>query len=423
MVACTIQFEGVTRHKEFAVEDLEHPAPASRRAWTKPLEMGVRIATALCLAAVVVMSTVIGVVAISQIAKGTGDRDFIAYWSAGQLMIHGGDPYDASSTLQLERSAGWTAEGFEIMRNPPVAFFLVAPLGFVSLRTGAILWTILLLACLVLSVWALWITFGRPRSWLHLYCFCLPPVLTCITAGQFGIFLLLGISLFLFLHTNRPFLAGTALLVCAFKPHLFLPFGLVLLLWIIYRRHYRILAGFAVAVLAASSFALIVDVHAFSQYARMIAIAQPADHPFVPTLSRMFRHFVHPESLWLQFLPAVAGCGWAVWYFLKHRSGWDWLREGLLLLVISVGCAPYAWFTDESVLVPAILAGLYLAQKTGRSLLPFGLIACVMLAELFKGYWITTTYFLWSIPAWLAWYLYATREPACAGAVSDALSD
>lgn len=89
----------------------------------------------------------------------------------------------------------------------------------------------------------------------------------------------------------------------------------------------------------------------------------------------------------------------------------------MLLLFVSVACAPYAWNTDEAVLLPAILAGLYRTEDSGRSLLTFGLIAGTALAELLCGVWITTPFHVWSIPAWLVWYLYVTgskkvRAPA-----------
>jgi hypothetical protein len=51
------------------------------------------------------------------------------------------------------------------------------------------------------------------------------------------------------------------------------------------------------------------------------------------------------------------------------------LREGCLLLLVSVVTAPCAWFTDEAIVLPAILVGLYRASNAVRSLLPFGFIA------------------------------------------------
>ena len=65
------------------------------------------------------------------------------------------------------------------------------------------------------------------------------------------------------------------------------------------------------------------------------------------------------------------------------------------------------------------VAAVYRVEANGRSLLPFALISGVLLAELCKGYWITTPYFVWSVPAWLAWYVYASYGQSIEYAKSD----
>ena len=131
---------------------------------------------------------------------------------------------------------------------------------------------------------------------------------------------------------------------------------------------------------------------------------------FVPTLSVVLRFFVDRNAGWLQFLPAAATCVWAAWYFWTRRNRWNWMDQGLLLLLVSAVCTPYAWFTDESVLLPAVLSGLFRAKESRRSLLPLVLIAGVALFEVIQEVQITSPYYLWTTPAWLAWYLYATRR-------------
>ena len=51
----------------------------------------------------------------------------------------------------------------------------------------------------------------------------------CLQAGQISIVFLFGVVLFLLFYESRPWLAGAALVPCALKPHLFLPFAIVLL--------------------------------------------------------------------------------------------------------------------------------------------------------------------------------------------------
>jgi hypothetical protein len=340
--------------------------------------------------------------------KSAANRDFIEYWAAGQQLTHGANPYDGTTILRLERAVEFAGDKPKITFSPPVAFFLVLPLGFVGAKAGLVLWTLALLTAVSISNWILWILNGRPDSRFHLLGYMFAPVLACLMAGQIGIFLLLGVVLFLNFHKSRPYFAGAALLPCALKPHLFLPFAVVLLLWAIDRKAYRILAGFAATLLASCALTLCFDIHLWSQYSQMMSTTGVLD-AFVPTLSAVFRLLVDRNAVWLQFLPEAAGCVWAIWYFRTRRSRWSWTDQGLLLLLVSAACTPYAWLSDEAMLLPAVLAALYRVVDSGRSVLPLGLIAGVALIEVFAEVKMTSLFYLWTVPAWLGWYLYATR--------------
>jgi hypothetical protein len=341
--------------------------------------------------------------------KSATERDFIEYWAAGHQLLQGANPYDVTAVFQLERAVGLDRSQPKITFSPPVAFFLALPLGFFSAKTGLILWLLVLLACLLVSIWILWLLNGRRDSPFHLFGYVFAPALACLSVGQLGIFFLLAVVLFLYLHESRPFLSGAVLLPCALKPHLFLPFAIVLLLWVVNRKAYRILAGFAVSLAASCALTLCFDLHVWSQYSQMMHTAGVLN-VFAPTLSAAFRLLVNRNAVWPQFLPEAAGCGWALWYFWTRRTRWSWMDQGLLLLLVSAACTPYAWFTDEAMLLPAVLSGLYRAADSRRSLWPLALIAGVALIEVYAGIQITSMYYLWTVPAWLGWYLYATRK-------------
>jgi hypothetical protein len=336
-------------------------------------------------------------------------RDFISYWAAGRQIVRGADPYDGAAIRALEHTEGYDQSYRLIMRNPPVALFLVVPLGFFAPNTALLFWLIALLASLVASIRLLWILNGCRLDRLHLLGYCFAPVMACLMAGQLGIFLLLGVVLFLYFHKSRPAIAGAALFLCAAKPHLLLPFGIVLLLWVFIQKAYLVLAGFCAALLASCALAFCFDIHAWSQYVREMRTAGIMEE-FIPTLSGLLRLLLHRDAVWLQFLPEAAACLWALWYFWTRRSRWDWMNQGLLLLIVSVLCAPYAWFTDEAILLPAVLAGVYRADDAGRSLLPFGFIAGAAMIEIFAKIQMNSGFYAWTVPAWLAWYLYATRN-------------
>ncbi|MGD0730922.1 MAG: glycosyltransferase family 87 protein, partial [Terracidiphilus sp.] len=270
-------------------------------------------------------------------------RDFVPFWATGQQLAHHGNPYDANDLLRIERGAGLHATGSPMfMRNPPWALPLVYPLGFLGLQVASILWSLLLLMCLVVSVRMIWIMHGRPKTQRTLLGYSFGPALLCLLNGQTSLFALLGLVLFLQLHRSRPFLAGISLWLCALKPHLFVSFGVVLIAWIVVSRSYKVLAGATLSIAASSAIAFLMDPAAWAQYSRMVKTSgMERDH--IPCVSYLLRHWISPQTMWLQYLPVVLGCAWALCYFWNRRHRWDWMKDGGLVMLVSVLSAPYYW--------------------------------------------------------------------------------
>ncbi len=348
-----------------------------------------------------------GMFVVGSTDKYAANRDFIEYWAAGQLLIHGENPYDSGATLQIQREVGLEGDEPQITFSPPIALCMVLPLGFVSPKIGLALWLLALIGSLLMSIWIVWVLNGRPDNGYHFCGYLFAPAMACLVTGQIGVFLLLGIALFLYLHDSRPYLAGAVLLPCVWKPHLFLPFFIVLFLWSVSRKEYRIFAGFFATVLATCALTLYFDPHVWSQYSQAMSTTGVL-HGYVPTLSVTLRFLIDPHAVWLQFIPEAAACCWAVWYFWTRRSRWNWMDQGSWVFLVSAACTPYAWFTDEAILLPAVLSGVYRAKQLGRSLLPIALIAFAALIEVYAFGHIGSTHYLWTVPAWLGWYVYAT---------------
>jgi hypothetical protein len=347
------------------------------------------------------------VVTIAFSKTNPGGKDFIEYWAVEQGLVHCARPYDDATILGIERAAGFKLQRPEFWYSPPPALVLALPLGYLGAKMGLIAWTLFHFACLAASLWLLWRLHGRPDTLLVLFGFVFAPVVICLEAGQISIFFLLAVVLFLSFHESRPFLAGVALLPCILKPHFFLPFAVVLLLWIVARRAYAVLAGFLVALLA--SFCLVVsfDRHIFSEYRQMMA-KEGMLNEYVATLSVSLRFLVDRHAVWLQFVPAALACVWAIWYFWTRRDRWRWMDQGLLVLLVSAMCAPYGWFFDESVLLPAVLTGVLRARATGRPLWPIALAAAAALIEVQQEVSVMSPFYLWTTPVWAAWYVYAS---------------
>lgn len=360
-------------------------------------------------AAGAIVATGVAILALGTSENTASNRDYISYWAAGQQLARHANPYDQQAVLAMERSVGYDGSRPLVMRNPPPSLVLAVPLGFVGARTGAALWSLALIVSLIASIRMLWIMQGQPNDRLHLVGYIFPPAMACLLAGQVGILLLLGIVLFLYFLESRPYVSGAALVMCSMKPHLFLPFGVALAVWVFSRRAYMVAAGMAMCLAVTLGFSYLIDPRAWAEYSHLAATAGLAGE-FVPTTSTAFRMALDRDAIWLQLLPALIACAWTARWSWDRRNSWSWRREGSLLLAVSVMVAPYAWFTDEAVLLPAILFGLYRASDAGCSLVPYACITGIALLEVMAGVPLNSGFYIWTMPAWLLWCLYTNRN-------------
>jgi hypothetical protein len=353
------------------------------------------------------LAVAVAILALGFTAEGALHRDYFEYWAVGHQLVHRSNPYDSTAILKMLDELHAPPTNM-ILRNPPYALFIAVPLGFLGLASGAAVWSLALIAALILSIRMLRSIYGKGEDSLHLMGYVFAPVLACLMAGQIGLFLLLGITSFLYFQAEKPYIAGASLLLCALKPHLFVPFVLALLAWSVLQRSYKLLAGGATALGVSVVFSVALDHGIWSQY---IAGERGENilNLFIPCMSVLFRILVNRKVEWLQFVPEIVGCVWALWFFARHRRDWSWTEHGIALLLVSVLVAPYAWFTDESLLLPAIFAGLYRAKALGRSLIPFAVIGTIASLEVVAHVPLTSPFYLWTVPAWGIWYLVTSK--------------
>jgi hypothetical protein len=378
-----------------------------------------KLAAAFIVAAGVCLVT--GVYAVGIDNKNATERDFIQYWAAERQLIHGANPYDVAAILRLEQATGMEGNSPKVTMSPPVAFFFALPLGHLSAKAALISWLLILIGATGISAWLLWIVYGRRNTRLHLIAFVFPPTLSCLMAGQLGILFLLAVVLFLFLHKSRPWLAGAALLPCALKPHLFLACISVLLLWSARRRELGVLAGFLIALALSCALTLSVDGNIWSQYRELMQSARIMD-VFLPTVGVALRFAVDRQAKWIEFVPAALGCAWSAWFYWTRRERWEWMEQGMLVLLVSVVCSPYSWFSDQALLFPAVLAGMFAAEKSIPEWVLLGLVVAGCLPGVILAIQLPSPFYVWTAPAWLLWYLFATRAQRGAGVVNTQMS-
>jgi len=378
-----------------------------------------KLAAALIVAAGVCL--VAGVYAFSIDNRNVTGRDFIEYWAAEKQLIQGANPYDVSAIFRMEKALGMEDNTPKVSMSPPVAFFFALPLGYMSPKPALILWLLIMLGATGVSAYLLWMIYGRRDTRLHLLAFAFPPTLACLMAGQLGILFLLAFVLFLYLHKSRPWLAGAALLPAALKPHLFLACIVVLLLWSARRRDFRVVVGFVIALAASCALTLSLDHNIWQQYRQLMHSARIMD-VFLPTIGVALRFLIDRHAKWIEFVPTALGCAWAAWFYFAHRDRWNWMNEGLLVLLVSVACSPYSWFSDQALLFPAVLAGMFAAENHRLNWILLALIVAASAPGVILGIQMPSPFYLWTAPAWLAWYLVATRRKHGAGVANTEMT-
>jgi hypothetical protein len=354
--------------------------------------------------------------------KNVGQRDSIQYWAAGRLFLHGQNPYDFDAVLELEKQQGYKENRPLVLRTPPSSLFMVLPLGLFDAFWAWALWTALSLGSLLLAMRLCWKMYGgsivqRDVFWAVGYTFA--PVPACLVAGQMGLVLLIGVVLFLWWEPEHPLAAGAALILPFAKPHLLVLFWVVVLLWVVARKKHSTALGFAVALAIVTATPWALHPTIFYDYRQMLHQASIGNE-FIPALSGVIRLLFFRRWFWVQFIPMMLGLVWGLWFYFKNRSHWDWRRQGLPLMVVSVLTTPYSWLPDEVVLLPAVLwaavciLGLEKQQEmtlwTRLAIAIFaaldGLLLLILAAKIpFSG-----GIYFWSSLLWFAWYMYGRKH-------------
>jgi hypothetical protein len=291
---------------------------------------------------------------------------FVQYWASARLLLRGDDPYALGQVHAMQVQAGWPAEkplNF-IMWNPPWTLTVVLPFGVLPFVAGRLVWNLMLLGVLLGCVNALWRLYGgeeRLRSVAWVVAFTFFPTLMEMHAEQISPLLLLGVVGFVGLaEKKRDLTAGACVALLAIKPHLLLPFGTVLLVWAVYERRWRVLAGGLLAGAVAIAVPLAFDPNILGHYRQSLAHrdAVPDLDPtgtITPTLGAALRVAFGGEPAWLQFVPAAVASAWAVAHWFARRRTWEWRTELPLLVGISMVAAPYAFVYDFVLLLAVVV--------------------------------------------------------------------
>lgn len=374
-------------------------AEARQARTTKPLQIAG--AAALLLVSLALLSAVL--------YSNAANRDFISYWSSAKLLLAHQNPYAGQAVLRMENAAGSGYREPLLMRNPPWALFVVAPLGLFSARIAAFLWLLLLIALSLLAVKCLRLGLKPPPLVVYLFA----PILGCAMAGQVSILLLAGIAFFFKYHQDRPWLSGLALLMPAMKPHLFLLLWPVILIECARRRNWRLLAAFGLGLAAAATFPMLFDPHIWPHYVAGIR-AEHIDGQYLANLSFLLRFMVPGHPVWVQTVPSMLGLALCARYYWRRRNLWNWRIDGAALLLVSTMVSPYSWPFDQLLMLPAIMH--VCSVRPGRRWAPWlAIMNAVAVLFLLMKVPLSSPVYAWSATACLIWYVWTRHKAGLSG--------
>jgi len=179
-----------------------------------------------------------------------GYSDFTILYAAGRIVRTGlgHQLYEPQTQWGIEQSF---APRVDIRHGPlpynhaPFEAWIFAPLSGFSFGTAYVIWIAvnLLMLIVVARLTCRYTSGGQGMGFTLLLFLAFFPVFVTLLQGQDSILLLLlYVSAFECVFSNRSFLAGMLLAVGCFKLHLVLPLVAIL----VYQKYWRVLAGFAV---------------------------------------------------------------------------------------------------------------------------------------------------------------------------------
>jgi len=378
----------------------------------KFLDLTIRIVSAALLLAILVHRS-------GDVRSSVIQRDSIAYWATGRLIVYGENPYDVNAVAMLEKEQGYSGNPL-VLRTPPWSLFMVLPLGLFTPYSASLLWLVVLIAALVASVHMCMQVLSVPsssRSAFQVIAYTFAPVLACLYSGQMGLLMLFGFVVFLRFHAERPFLAGAALLLPLAKPHVSSFFWIAFILWVIPKNRKAIAAGCVSALTVATLIGIAVDATAFRDYSSALK-SESIGRLFIPALSGVLRLLFFRTAFWVQFVPMLLGLVWFSRFWAVNRSRWNWCDHGLTTLVVSILVTPYAWMSDEVILLPAMLHAAAFFYKTNfvsrwTTWIVVGIffsLNALLLGLLIAKVPFATGVYFWSSLVWFAWYVYGRRQ-------------
>jgi hypothetical protein len=334
---------------------------------------------------------------------GAGKRDFLAYWSAAHLFIYGDNPYDQTAMRALQQSTipGIISPGDTVINawNPPWLILIMSPLGALPYPLAFPIWTffnVLLLGLIIIISWQMC---GHARSSSGILIafvasYIYGGTISYLAIGQITVFVLLGIVLSVWwLDHQADFLAGAVLLLTLIKPQISYFFLVIILIWVIKYRRWKVIEGLAIAVVTTLIIFWIFDPSWVKDYLMLIT-SLPFSSLYTSTIGSFFASIYHTNIFY--FSPIILVFLIKPILRIQERDGW--LTSVNLALLISLPLSPYGFSFDQIVIIPSIvqviswLWNLQISRKCsiiiiGSLIIFYALVIRMLSISMLEYYW------------------------------------
>lgn len=338
-------------------------------------------------------------------------QDLAQYWSAAHLVRQ--DPYSLQSVTGFEKASGIDPLSQPlVIKNPPWAILFVLPMALFSYRFSFALWAVFSVVVVAFSARAAWRLYGSQDSIASiLLAFLFGPTIVLLLLGQWTILVLLGITIFLVAaEQDRDWVAGASLLLVLGKPHVALLFLVAVVFWIVQRKKWPVFISAVSALTTSCITVLAINPHIFSQFLERTRQVVDETVPY-PNIGGIL--YLASGNHAVALIPQIAGLLWLIAYWHHHRDQWDWKREGMLVLAVSVACSYYSYPYDEILVLPALIGAFlkgnrkifwvcFVVTNIGYAIYLFQIAGSLGFSYMFLS---------WTATAWLITYAASTMVP------------
>ena len=216
--------------------------------------------------------------------------DYVQFFVAAQLIRHGQNDrlYDFEHVRAFQHDPAvipyeWDPDVFGLYAYPPFFVWFCLPFSYLPFHIGAMAWVVMMAGFLLAAVVLLARTVPGGRGWFGwalLGCLLYRPVVMSLYTCQNATLSLFVITLcYVLLGRGRPFAAGAAFALLAFKPQLTLVIGLAML----GTRQWRFLVGAVAGGLVLLGASLAISPSATVDYIRLApGMSKWIDMPGMP---------------------------------------------------------------------------------------------------------------------------------------------